>query len=76
MITKDSITRKQAHKLVKLLERWVRADVMSRLGRFDNLEYLDYVQLKIEYEDKIRTMLFDTSNLAELARLWGIRKRG
>jgi len=74
MISSDNISRKQARKLVKLLERWTRADVMSRLGQFDNLEYLDYAQHKIDYEDKIRKMLFDTSNFAELAKLWGIRK--
>lgn len=74
MITPETITRKQAKKLVKLLEREARCEVMARLGRFDNLEFADYAIKQIGYKDKIREMLFGTSNIAELAKKWKMLK--
>ena len=72
MITPDNITRKQAKKLVILLEREARCEVMARMGRFDNLEFANYAMKQIEYKDKIRKMLFGTCQLAELAEKWGM----
>ena len=75
MITPENISRRQAKKLVKLIEQWTRADVMSRMGRFDNLEFADYAQIKLEKEDKIRELLFDESEIAVLAERWGMIKK-
>ena len=75
MITPENISRRQAKKLVKLIEQWTRADVMSRMGRFDNLEFADYAQIKLEKEDKIRELLFDESEIAILAERWGMIKK-
>ena len=75
MITPENISRRQAKKLVRLIEQWTRADVMSRMGRFDNLEFADYAQIKLEKEDKIRELLFDESEIAVLAERWGMIKK-
>jgi len=75
MITPENISRRQAKKLVRLIEQWTRADVMSRMGRFDNLEFADYAQIKLEKEDKIRELLFDESEIAILAERWGMIKK-
>lgn len=76
MIKPESITRKQAKRLVELLEREARCEVMARLGRFDNLEYAEYAVKQIEYKNKIRKMLFGTSEIIQLAEMWGMAKHG
>jgi low affinity Fe/Cu permease len=70
MITSENITRRQARKLVKLLDQWTRAEVMSRIGRFDNMEFADYAHMKIEIENKLREMLYGTSDLVGLSKLF------
>lgn len=72
MIEPDKITRKQAKKLVSLLEQEARCEVMARMGRFDNLEYAEYAMKQIELKDEIRKMLFGTSDIATLAERWGM----
>lgn len=75
MITLENVTRKKARKLIKLLERETRCEVMARLGRFDNLEFIDYALKQIEYKNKIRRLLFGTDSLVELGELWGMIKK-
>jgi hypothetical protein len=74
MITPENITRKQAKKLVKLLKREAQCAVMVKLGRFDNLEFAEYAVKQIEYKNKIRELLFGTSNIIELAEAWDMCK--
>ena len=74
LITPENITRKQAKKLVKLLEQETRCEIMARFGRFDNLEYADYAVKQIELKEKIRKMLFGTSVIVELGHQWGMLK--
>ncbi|KON32544.1 hypothetical protein AC477_02850 [miscellaneous Crenarchaeota group-1 archaeon SG8-32-1] len=76
MIKPETITKKQAKRLVELLEREARCEVMARLGRFDNLEYADYAMKQIEFKNRIRKMLFGTSEIIQLAEMWGMAKRG
>jgi hypothetical protein len=66
VITPETITKKQAKKLVKLLVREARCEVRARLGRFDNLEYANYAIKQIEYKNEIRKLLFGTSDLSVL----------
>lgn len=75
MITPETITRKQARKLVILLERETRCEIMARFGRFDNLEFAEYAKRQQEYKDKIREKLFGTSNILELGERWGMIKK-
>ena len=72
MIKPETITRKQAKRLVQLCEREARCEVMARLGKFNNLEYAEYAIKQIEYKNKIRKLLFGTSNIVELADMWGM----
>jgi len=60
MISPDTIKKKQAKKLLKLLEQWTRAEIVARFGQFDNLEFADYYIIKIEKADEIRRFLYDT----------------
>ncbi|HEC65798.1 MAG TPA: hypothetical protein ENI23_10910 [bacterium] len=66
--------RSEANYVYKLLRQWTRAEIMARLGRFDNLEFADYFVKKIEIEDKLRKFMFGTSNLVELGIKWGLIK--
>ena len=75
MITPDNVTRKQARKLVKLLTRETRCEIMARFGRFDNLEFAEYAKRQQEYKDKIRKKLFGTSNILELGEKWSMIKK-
>ena len=76
MITPDNITRKQAKRLVTLLEREASCEVMAKMGRFDNLEYAEYAVKQIEHKDEIRKMLFGTAEIVVLAERWGMIKNG
>ena len=64
----------QRKELLRLVEQWTRAEIMARLGRFDNLEYLDYAQIQLDMKDKIRELIFGSSSLVELAERWGLLK--
>jgi len=64
----------QRKKLIDLIEQWTRAEVMARLGRFDNLEFADYARIEIEKRDEIRRLLFDTDSLVVLGERWGMLK--
>jgi len=76
MISPDTIKKKQAKKLLKLLEQWTRAEIVARFGQFDNLEFADYYIIKIEKADEIRRFLYDTDNLVELGERWGLLRKG
>ena len=76
MVDPDTIRKKQAKKLLKLLEQWTRAEIVARFGQFDNLEFADYYIIKIEKADEIRRFLYDTDNLVELGERWGLLRKG
>ena len=75
MITPNKIKKSEAKHILKLLERWTRAEVIARLGRFDNLEFADYALMKIELEDELRLFLYGTSDLVELGNKFDLLKR-
>lgn len=66
--------RSEANHVYKLIEQWTRAEIMARLGRFDNLEFADYFMKKIEIENKLRKLMFGTSSLLKLGIKWGLIK--
>ena len=71
MITPDNITRKQAKRLVKLIEREARCEIMARYGEWgETLGYMDYALKQIEHRKKIHKLVFGTSNLVELGIKW------
>lgn len=65
---------KQRRQLLKLIEQWTRAEIISRFGRFDNLEYADYYRIMLEKRDEIRELIFGNSELIVLAKRWGLVK--
>ena len=71
---KKSEALQQRKELIKLIEQWTRAEIMARLGRFDNLEYLDYAQIQLDKKDEIRQLVFGSSELVTLADRWGLVK--
>lgn len=75
MITPKNITKKQAARLLTLIERETRCEIMARLGRFDNLEFMDYALKQRKYQDRIRELIFGTSNILQLAQDWGMIRR-
>jgi len=64
----------QRKELLKLIEQWTRAEIIARLGRFDNLEYLDYAQIQLDKKDEIRQLVFETSDILVLGDRWGLIK--
>jgi len=67
--------KKKYKRLKKLLTQWTRAEVMARIGQFDNLEYTDYAMTEVALRNKIRKKLFGSSDLAKLGIKWGLIKR-
>ncbi len=60
----------QRRELVKLVEQWARAEVMSRMGRFDNLAFADYSQIALEKRDEIWELVLGSSDLVVLGARW------
>jgi hypothetical protein len=69
------MTKVKRKKLLKYIRRWTRSEIMSRLGKFDNLEYIDYFQYKIKFENKIRELLYGSSDFVELGLRWGLLRK-
>ena len=68
VIVPDKIKKSQAKKLFKLVEEETRAEIMSRHGRFENLEFANYYQIKLDKQDKIRKLCFGSSDLVRLGK--------
>jgi hypothetical protein len=75
MIEEDDITKKQAKKLLRLIKRWTRCEIIARHGRFNNMETGQYAVRELEYRDKIRKYVFGTANFVEIGINIGILKR-
>lgn len=75
MLTPKNITKKQAARLLKLIERETRCEIMARFGRFDNLDFADYAAKQIEFKHKIHKLVFGTSNILELGYKWKLIKK-
>jgi len=73
---KTKLTKKVALELTELIEQWTRAEAMARYGNSHScdLEYEDFAGAQVKAENKIRKLLFGTSNLIELGHRWGLFK--
>ncbi len=74
MITPNKIKKSQAKHILSLIEQATRAEVLARLGRFDNLEYADWFMVSLKKKDELLKYIFGTSSLVELGLCWGILK--
>ena len=66
------MTIKKRKRLLKLLKRWTKYEIMARLAPVEFPVYGDYFFKKMAYEDKIRKLLWGTFNQVELGERWGL----
>jgi len=59
-------------QLYKLLKQWTRAEIMARHGICKGMSFGDYFKISLEKVDKIRKLLYGSSDLIELGIKWGI----
>ena len=72
---KRSEALQQRRKLLNLIEQETRAEIIARLGRFDNnIGFADYYRIMLEKKDEIRQLVFGESELIVLAERWGLVK--
>jgi hypothetical protein len=72
---KQSKKKKSKYKkLVKLIEKWTRCEIMARLAPLTSKEACDYYQESLNFENKIRKKLFGSSDLVQLGEEWGMIK--
>ena len=65
----------QRKELLKLIDQWTGAEIMSRLGRFNNLEYADFHKTMLEKRDEIRHLVYGESELVKLGEMFGMLKK-
>ncbi len=75
MIIQNKIKKSQAKHILKLIEESARAEVLARLGRFDNLEFADWYKIHLEKHEELLKYVFGTSSLVELGERWRIIKK-
>jgi len=63
--------KSEANQVYKLIEEWTVAEIKARLG-YHIPDCIDYYNLKVQKEDKLRELLYGTSNLVELGGLFGL----
>jgi hypothetical protein len=68
----SKITKKKAEYIFKKIEQWTRAEIVARHGELPSLKFADAAQTKIDIENKIRKVLFGTSDLVQLGIKWKI----
>ncbi len=72
MITPSKLKKSEAKHILKLLKQITKAEILSRLGRFDNLEFADYAMIKIEKMNELLEYAYGTSSLLKLGKKWGL----
>ena len=72
MITAEKIKKSQAKHIVNLFEQITRSDILARLGKFDNLGYIDYAIKTVELTDELREYIFGTSDRVVLGHRWNL----
>jgi len=61
-------------ELYRLIKAWTRAEALYRFGVFGVPEFMQGHADHLDYEDKIRDLMFGTHDMLELATRWGIVK--
>jgi len=73
MITPKNITKKQAKKILSLVESITRCDILARYGHVvGGLEFIDWKFRKRAAEEKLREYIFGYKNEVELGVFWRI----
>ena len=64
------MTKKEVQRVLKAIDRWTRAEIMSRYS--DRPDWRDYGPIKIKYEDRIRKIIYGTKDMIEIGQNLGI----
>ncbi len=76
MLDPNKIKKSQAKHILKLIDQATRAEVLSRIGRFDNLEFADWFKVKLETMDELLRYIYGTDSIVELAERWNMKTIG
>jgi len=63
---------KKYKKLKKIIERWTRAEVMSRIGDCKGMAFGDYYTESLKCRDEIRRLLYGTDDLIMLGKKFNL----
>ena len=75
MIDRKDFKKKQARKIMRLVEEHARATVMARVGPIGFPGCADYFNLAIEKQEELWKYMFGTDNMVKLAEEWGMLKK-
>lgn len=76
MLTPDRMTDKHVQKLLDLVEKHARLEVLSRMGEIPSDVRISTVNEAIDAMDDLRMFVFGTNDLVELAHKFGVFKSG
>lgn len=76
MLTLDKMTSKHTQKLLDLIENHARLEIISRMGEIPSDVRISTVNDTVDALDDLRTFVFGTCDMVELAYEFGILKRG
>lgn len=62
--------KKDRKELYSLLETWTKSEIISRFCPFKWIDFGEAAFEKIKAENKIRKLLYGTSDLVELGKQW------
>lgn len=69
----DHITRKQAQRIITLLDQNFRAEIMARLGAgLVPHDYSNYYEDAISALDEVREYVFGSSDMVECGLAWNL----
>lgn len=69
------MNREDRKELYTLIEQWTRCEIVARLSPIGWPDCGDYHFQMIDKQNKIRELMFGSSNLVELGERWGILQK-
>lgn len=75
MLLLKDMTERHVQKILDLVEAHTMADVAARMGTLPSDVYSDTLDNQVEALDNLRKFIFGTSDLVELAYMFGVYKR-
>lgn len=70
----SKISKQTMIKVLKLIKASTRAEIIARHGDCKGLGFGDYFQEHIKLDNKIRELLYGSSDLVTLGLKWGLLK--
>ena len=69
------LSKKKRKKLYHLLDVWTRCEIIGRFGPMNCQMFDEAAFEKIRIEDRIRKLMYGSSDLVELGYRWGLPLR-